>query len=401
VTRRGRGEGAVYFEHKSQSDCKDDRHHRGCSGKWRGEVTVRVSGKPVRKRVNGRTKTEVYTRLKDVRDELGQGVSTSATYTVEKAVGDWLADVMSDRADKTIRTQRELLDPRLDEIGETVLHDLTTDEVRDGLQAIAKTRTPRTVRHTRASLVRAITYAQARGKVGRNVASLVTPPAGQSPGRPSKSLTVVQARAVLKAAEADRLNAYVVLSLVTGVRTEEARALTWNHVDLDVPKPYVAVWRSVRAGGDVRTQKSRRTLGLSQRSIVALRAHKEAREKERADAAELCEERDLVFCTQRGGPLDAHNVRRSFRRICAAAKIGEDWTPRDLRHSFVSIMSDSGVPIEKIADLLGHTGGSRVTESVYRHQLRPVLTEGAEVMDEVLKPRGRRAVRGRADRPKD
>jgi site-specific recombinase XerC len=48
------------------------------------------------------------------------------------------------------------------------------------------------------------------------------------------------------------------------------------------------------------------------------------------------DENVLVFTTQLGGPLDAANVRRSFRRICVAAKIGENWTPRELRHSFVS-----------------------------------------------------------------
>jgi len=55
-------------------------------------------------------------------------------------------------------------------------------------------------------------------------------------------------------------------------------------------------------------------------------------------------------------------------------------------------MSDRGVPIERIADLAGHAAGSRVTEQVYRHQLKPVLTEGAEVMEEALRPK-RRVVR--------
>jgi hypothetical protein len=42
--------------------------------------------------------------------------------------------------------------------------------------------------------------------------------------------------------------------------------------------------------------------------------------------------------------------------------------PRELRHSFVSIMRDNGVPIETIADLVGHAS-TAVTETVYRHQL--------------------------------
>ena len=52
-----------------------------------------------------------------------------------------------------------------------------------------------------------------------------------------------------------------------------------------------------------------------------------------------------------------------------------EWTPRELRHSFVSLMSDAGVPLEEIARLVGH-GSTKVTETVYRKQLRPVLTGG-------------------------
>lgn len=73
-------------------------------------------------------------------------------------------------------------------------------------------------------------------------------PQGKAPGRPSKSLTVTQARAELTAAVDDRLNVYFVLSLVSGARTEEARALRWDHLDIDGPRPYVNAWRSVRAG---------------------------------------------------------------------------------------------------------------------------------------------------------
>jgi hypothetical protein len=39
--------------------------------------------------------------------------------------------------------------------------------------------------------------------------------------------------------------------------------------------------------------------------------------------------------------------------------------------------------IEKIAPLAGHAS-SHVTETVYRQELRPVLQEGAEVMDRLF-----------------
>ncbi|MEQ4719270.1 tyrosine-type recombinase/integrase [Nonomuraea sp. B19D2] len=81
--------------------------------------------------------------------------------------------------------------------------------------------------------------------------------------------------------------------------------------------------------------------------------------------------------------------QRRGHQITKDAGIGTNWTPHELRHSFVSIMSDQGVPIEIIADLVGHAGTS-VTEAVYRHQLRPVITKGAHTMNTIFgdKPTG-------------
>lgn len=76
--------------------------------------------------------------------------------------------------------------------------------------------------------------------------------------------------------------------------------------------------------------------------------------------------------------------RRSFRTVLKRAGLDpKNWTPREMRHSFVSLLSDSGMPIEAISRLVGHHNTS-VTETVYRKQLRPVLLEGAEAMDRIF-----------------
>jgi integrase len=56
---------------------------------------------------------------------------------------------------------------------------------------------------------------------------------------------------------------------------------------------------------------------------------------------------------------------------------------RELRHTFVSIMSAGGVPVEEIARLTGHQQTS-TTELVYRRELRPVIATGAEIMDRIF-----------------
>jgi len=59
------------------------------------------------------------------------------------------------------------------------------------------------------------------------------------------------------------------------------------------------------------------------------------------------------------------------------------WTPQELRHSFVSLLSDNGIPLEEISRLVGHSS-TAVTEAVYRKQIRPVLQAGAVAMDRIF-----------------
>src|SRR5690242_15869552 len=82
-------------------------------------------------------------------------------------------------------------------------------------------------------------------------------------------------------------------------------------------------------------------------------------------------------------PLDAANVRKMFKRVCTEAGVGDEWTPRELRTTFVSLLSHQGVAIEEIARLVGHAS-TRTTEIVYRRELRPVITTGAEIMDQLF-----------------
>ena len=176
--------------------------------------------------------------------------------------------------------------------------------------------------------------------------------------------------------------------------------LRWEHVHLEgrpdvtppIP-PFVEVWRSVRAGGDTKTRKSRRTIALPDlcvRALVTLRARQDA---ERRTAGEQWHETGLVFMTRLGTAMDAANVRRDFRRALASVPglNPEEWTPRELRHSFVSLLSDAGVPIEDVSRLVGHSSTS-VTELVYRHQIRPVIQSGATIMNRLFgSPADRRA----------
>jgi integrase len=374
-TRRGRGDGSLFWDKTRE--------------RWVAEVTIGYDGRGKRriKKGTGRTKTEAKRKLREVLRDYEDGLAIAPDgYTVAHAVNEWLEfGIHRGGASTRENYERVCRLHVLPKIGARKLRDLRADEVDRWLAELAPTLSTRTLRLAHNCLNRAISRAMARDKVKRNVAALAEPPRGR-PGRRSKSLTLAQAAAVLDAAEGTRLGAYVVVSLLTGARTEELRPLGWEHVHLDKDQgpAYVEVWRSVRAGGDTKTKRSRRTLALPVRCVSALVQHREAQDIERQ--SESWSEHGLVFASRAGTEPDAHNVRREFRAVLAKVD-GLDpaeWTPRELRHSFVSLLSDSGIPIEEISRLVGHSS-TTVTEQVYRHQIRPVIQDGAIAMDRLFR----------------
>ena len=381
--RRSRGDGGLHWDAKRQ--------------RWIATASLGYdpAGKRITKRGSGKTKTEAKNKLKEVLRDYEDGLAIAPTdYTVGQAVNDWLAYGLNGRDNGTVTTCTILCRTHIiPALGARKLRDLSAEDVDTWLSLKAKSLSTRTLQSLHSCLNRSVKRAMARDKVKRNVVSLCSVPKGQD-GRPSKALTAGQAEAVLQVAKNSRMHAYIVVSLLTGARTEELRALTWDHVDLEgepnaeppIP-PHVAVWRSVRAGGDTKTRKSRRTLALPKRCVDVLREHQELQAAERATAGPRWQEHGLVFASMVGTPLDPSHVRRAFRTAIrdAPGVDPKEWTPRELRHSFVSLLSDNGIPLEEISRLVGHSS-TAVTELVYRKQIRPVLQAGAVAMDRIFKP---------------
>jgi len=374
AARRGYGEDSIYW-HEAK-------------GRYVGAISLGYDpkGKRIRKSVTGKTKAEVRDKLKELHREVEDGTASSPTYRVNHAVSAWLASL--DLDPNTITNYQFMAKHVTRGLGDRRLHDLTAKEVQAFLEELPLSTRSRKLVH---KIIRdSIQHAMIAGLAGRNVAAVVNSTPRGSGGRPSKALSLAQAEAVLKAAKGTRLQAYLALSLMTGIRTEEARALTWEHVDLDgdlaadppVP-PHVAVWRSVRAHGETKTERSKRTLAMPEFVADALREHRARQAAERLQAGPRWQEHGLVFASTTGTARSAGNVRRDFQEICEKAGLGKAWTPRELRHSFVSMLSADGVATEDISHLVGHSS-TRTTERVYRHELRPVLRTGAERMGRIF-----------------
>jgi integrase len=92
----------------------------------------------------------------------------------------------------------------------------------------------------------------------------------------------------------------------------------------------------------------------------------------------------FIFTTRLGTPIDPRNLLREFKGLCAQAGLG-DWHLHELRHSSASLMLASGVKLQVVSEVLGHSS-IRMTADVYGHILDPDREVAASVMNTVLWP---------------
>jgi integrase len=304
--RRARGEDSIFYDRSRN--------------RWAGTITVgwKPNGRRDRIIERGRTKTEVKDKLRTRHLELAAGVRAPARYTVEQCLKDWL-ETLNTQAESTVTGYRIIVRHLVELLGGVKLVELKVRDVDFALGKLAKRPSTRSVRLARMILIQAIRNAMVNDLVVRNVADLAAVPAGKA-GRPSRSLNLEQALAVPDTAKGERLWPYVAVSMLGGIRTEEARALRWSEVDLEAGT--VAVYRSVRRTGETKTEKSRRVFQIPEIAVEALRdlvlkqAAYRAKPGRHGRRTTWCSARgSVVPCTR---PMSGWSSRGSPRRRASA-----------------------------------------------------------------------------------
>ena len=378
--RRGNNEGSVYQERST--------------GRW--VAAVSVDGK--RRRAIAKTEAAAKRRLREMLAQVDSGLPvTHGSLTVAKLLDDWMATAVAgkDLSPRTVDTHRWAVQVLSTELGRKRIKQLRPEDVEVAFTRLA------TVGHgasgrplSRSSLVKirsvlgqALTWAERRQLVARNIARVVELPAAARPSEIGRALTVDQGKALLRQIEGHRLEALFTLMLMLGLRPGEATGLSWVHVDFDQAVIHVRQSLKIHNGelvvtDKLKTSRSRRSLDAPPQLMDLLSRHRSAQTAERIEVGDAWENpHDLVFVNAIGGPIDPANLRRTLRRETVVAGLGE-WHPHELRHSAASILSAAGAPLEEVADVLGHDG-TRMTALVYRHAVTPSVP-AARMMGDVL-----------------
>ncbi|MHB8992040.1 MAG: tyrosine-type recombinase/integrase [Chloroflexota bacterium] len=245
---------------------------------------------------------------------------------------------------------------------------------------------PTTVAHIHATIYHFLDQAMRWGVVLRNVAQLV-----DSPRRARIEMTALSpedARALLDVAKGNRLEAFYVLAVTTGMRQGELLGLRWRDVDLAKGTLQVTatLQRTKKDGlvfAEPKTSSSRRQIALTGTAVAALRHHKARQAEERLAAGPEWQDHDVVFANHVGRPIEATNlIRRSFKPLLRKADL-PDIRLHDLRHTAATLCLKQRVPPKVVSEMLGHSQVG-VTLNIYSHVLPDMQREAAIAMDALL-----------------
>jgi len=145
-------------------------------------------------------------------------------------------------------------------------------------------------------------------------------------------------------------------AVFTGMRQGELLGLTWGCVDFE--EEIIRVEHGMYKGqlDTPKTKASRRKIPMTPQLRDALLDHKIS-----APASEM----DLVFSRTHGEPLCKRTVTAAFQRALTAAGLAKIRF-HDLRHSFASVLIESGASPKIVQELMGHSSVN-MTLGIYTH----------------------------------
>jgi integrase len=373
-TRRGNNEGSITKVGK----------------RWQARVDLGyIDGRRVRKAYYGATRKEAAEKLKAALAQQQQNLPLpNEVETVGAFLERWITDDVKPRLRPKTSLSYEYivrmhLVPRIGRVklarlGPEHVTKLMADCRKAGL-SVTTTRYARTV--LRIALGKALRW----GLVGRNVATLVDPPAAVT--REVEPLSPNQARMLLDTLAGHRSEALFTVALALGLREGEALGLKW--ADINLTTRTLKVRRQLQridkklVFTEPKTKQSKRTIVLPQIVAERLREHRDRQAFEKSKAADRWQEQDLVFPTRYGTPTHPENLCRSLHTLLKKAGLPQ-CRFHDLRHACASLLLAQGLSLKDIQATLGHSQIS-TTADIYAHMIDERRAHIADQMDAIFR----------------
>lgn len=376
MTRGARGESTIVF---------------GDDGRWHGYVSMglKAGGDRDRRHVAAAKRADVVVAVRRLEEQRDAGIVLVGGRAM--TVGQWMPLWLDTIASRRIRPStsagyRSCLKRIVSQLGHHRLDRLQPEHLEAFYAELEKEGLASTtvLMHHRV-ISRALKVALQRGRIARNVATLVDAPTARR--MEVEPLTADEARRVLKAATSLDNGARWSVALALGLRQGEALGLQWPDLDLEAGTATIrrALQRQTGKGlvlVEPKSRAGRRTIMLPEPLRHLLIAHLVWQNDQRAAAGEAWEEHGFVFAQPNGRPIDARRDLLNWKALLAAAEV-RDARLHDARHTAATLLLQQGVAARVAMQMLGHSQIT-LTLGTYSHVVPELAKDAADRMGRAL-----------------
>lgn len=388
--KRSNGEGTIY---------------QRPDGRWAAQITIGYdpsTGKPKRQTFYGKTWAEVNEKITKARYEQQIGALIEPTkITLGEWLDIWLNNYKKMKIEKTtlgsydtlIRTHIKPV------IGGIQLRQLQPSNLQafynflqeKGRKKDSGSLSPRTIHYIHTIISAALKQAVKEGFIIRNPAEATELPKMKKAD--VEPLTIEEVNGFLETIKTDRLFPAFCLALKTGLRRGEILGLRWQDIDFKGKKLHVRqTLVEAREPGEKKkvtllfkppkTEKSKRTIPLTDDIIKLLKAHKAKQNEEKLFFGKKYHDNGLVFCSEDGKPIWPRNFLRRFTNLQKKAGI-EHHRLHALRHTFATLLLAEGEELRNVQELLGHERIS-TTADIYAKVLEESKRKAVSKLDSIV-----------------
>jgi integrase len=325
------------------------------------DVGKDVNGKRIRQVQTFKTKPEAEKALLDMKYNLANNNFVKPdTMTFGEFLKHWFDNYVKNRCEITTQQEyKRIIDKYVSPyLGDIALQKLQPLHIQQYYQYLMQEKklSPNTVYRHHANIRKSLDYAMKQQFVLRNVADAVELPKKKNYESEYYSINnLLKLRELLKDHE---LEIPINLAIYLGLRRSEIAGLKWEHINLQ--ERIVEIKESVvrlDKGNIVKSPKtkgSKRSIYIPDDLLSLLINHKNKQDEYRNLFGREYVNSNYVCTKINGQQFRPEKISAGFKKLIEHNNL-QHIRLHDLRHTFATLLHQSGVPIKNISETLGHS----------------------------------------------
>lgn len=291
--------------------------------------------------------------------------------TFREVAEEWWEQAEPELAVQSVSGYRVSMRRAVDFFGDKLIKEITVPQIVRFLDTLAKQGlSQKTVGKSRMVCNLIFKHAFLRGEIDTNRCSDIPLPKGLSK-TPRKAASTHDEEIIRNLSEDEWLVPYI--ALLTGLRKGEILALQWKDIDFD--SNTISVTKSVAHDNNRPFIKEPKT-EESVRKVPLLNSLKERL----LSVPDRHPEHYLISLTGGKAPITETQYQRAYELF--KERSGVTATAHELRHSFATVASESGVQPKSVQHILGHKQLS-TTLDIYTEFRGKQLADAADILNEI------------------